>query len=102
MPKLRNCLWAILCISINFSKFFEFFQIKDLNIILKCSLISREPTSTTSLKRCNNSTFQRGPETICDYQLFENGSSETSSNILKTDTKFNVERMKFWDKILYE
>ncbi|KAM7346101.1 juvenile hormone esterase-like isoform 2-T2 [Cochliomyia hominivorax] len=58
----------------------------------------QEPLLTSPIKPCNKSTFQRKPDTICDYQLFEN--SEGSSNILKTDNKFNVERMKFWDDIL--
>ncbi|XP_046811153.1 juvenile hormone esterase-like isoform X1 [Lucilia cuprina] len=62
----------------------------------------REPRSSPPLKRCNKSTFQRKPDTICDYQLFENGNLESSTNILKTDNKFNVEHMKFWDDILRE
>ncbi|XP_065368953.1 juvenile hormone esterase-like [Calliphora vicina] len=62
----------------------------------------REPRSNSPLKRCNKATFQRKPETICDYQLFENCSLGTSTNILKTDNRFNVKRMKFWDEILNE
>uniref|UniRef100_A0A1A9WNV7 carboxylesterase n=1 Tax=Glossina brevipalpis TaxID=37001 RepID=A0A1A9WNV7_9MUSC len=60
----------------------------------------RKPLNTESFEICNIKTFNRRPESICDYQHFTSATS--GSFIIKTDNQFNVRRMKLWQQILEE
>ncbi|XP_037947528.1 venom carboxylesterase-6-like [Teleopsis dalmanni] len=59
-----------------------------------------KPQNMELIKPCNNLTFNAEPETICDYQEFTNINEDAF--IIKTENKFNVERVHLWDAILEE
>ncbi|KAI9583284.1 esterase E4-like [Glossina fuscipes] len=60
----------------------------------------RKPLNMANCEVCNIKTFNRQPETICDYQHFT--SAEPGSFVVKTDNQFNIKRIKLWQHILDE